>query len=396
MIPFTNQQCATIDASATDVRSRNDTQPCLRIPESVRATKRSFMNCPSQATEQANPYDRLFENQRASGISLDCAIEATVEAYLDGKPATRGKRKLGRSERDSGFWSSEFVHSIPLSAWDSEELTLALSRYLGQERFSNPILLQQIAAACPQVVQRAVRYSGLVLQQHSPRRAELNRVAVSNPDIAELCRVLDIFDQALRERVATVEMWKDPLAELLNWNPSEEMDPGIGEVDLICARDQVVLVLEVKSTFIRKSQRDAWLHKSTTLRKAGGQLRRKVPAVRRALAEGSDLARVLDLEGGTSFLSIHGWIVDTSIEWDHQQFGGFLKVSLEEVLIALRDDRHLLNDPDGIFSGRYAEMDFSVPDDTQRQATLYPTGFSAQDFVDVIEKQLVWEAYDRS
>ena len=39
---------------------------------------------------------------------------------------------------------------------------------------------------------------------------------------------------------------------------------------------------------------------------------------------------------------IQGWIVDTSIECDHQRFCGFLKVSLEEVLIALRDDRHLL------------------------------------------------------
>lgn len=29
----------------------------------------------------------------------------------------------------------------------------------------------------------------------------------------------------------------------------------------------------------------------------------------------------------------------SSIEHDHQRFGGFLKVSLEEVLIALRDDR---------------------------------------------------------
>ncbi|UUZ67083.1 hypothetical protein LP416_19415 [Polaromonas sp. P2-4] len=45
-----------------------------------------------------------------------------------------------------------------------------------------------------------------------------------------------------------------------------------------------------------------------------------------------------------------GWIVDTSIECDHQCFSGFLKVSLEEVLIALRDDRRLLNDPDGLLS----------------------------------------------
>lgn len=179
----------------------------------------------------------------------------------------------------------------------------------------------------------------------------------------------------------------------LNWHPAEEKDARAGEVDLICARDQVVLVLEVKSTFIRQSQRDAWLHRTTTLRKAVQQLRRKVPAVQRALAEGSDLVSVPGLEGGASSLSIHGWIVDTSIECDHQRISGFLKVSLEEVLIALRDDRHRLNDPDGILSDRNQEMEFRVPDDAQRQATLYPTGFSAEGFVDVIEKEAVWEEY---
>jgi hypothetical protein len=42
--------------------------------------------------------------------------------------------------------------------------------------------------------------------------------------------------------------------------------------------------------------------------------------------------------------------IDTSIECDHQRFGGFLKVSLEELLIALRDNRHLLHDPDCMFA----------------------------------------------
>jgi hypothetical protein len=179
----------------------------------------------------------------------------------------------------------------------------------------------------------------------------------------------------------------------LNWYPAGATNARVGEVDLICARDAVVLVLEVKSTYVRKSQRDAWLHRTTTLRKAGQQLRRKVPVVQHALAEGSDLARVLELEGGASSLSIRGWIVDTSIECDHQRFSGFLKVSLEEVLIALRDDRHLLNDPDGLFSGRFQEMELRTSDDAQHQATLYPTDFSAEGFVDVIEKEAVWEKY---
>ena len=98
----------------------------------------------------------------------------------------------------------------------------------------------------------------------------------------------------------------------MNWHPAEAADRHAGEVDLICAWSAVVLVLEVKSTFLRQSQRDAWLHGTTTLRKAGRQLRRKVPAVQRALAVESDLARMLGLEGGASGLSIYGWIGTTA------------------------------------------------------------------------------------
>ena len=66
--------------------------------------------------------------------------------------------------------------------------------------------------------------------------------------------------------------------------------------------------------------------------------------------------------------------MDTSIECDHQRFGGFLKISLEELLIALRDDRHLLHNPDGMFA-----------------KTLYPQGFSAGRLMEVVETQAVWD-----
>jgi len=755
------------------------------VADDFNLTYPAVMNRSSEGRPQGNLYDRFFEQQLASGMSADLAVEATVEAYLDGKPAARGKQKYSRCQRDSAFWASDFVNGIPSEAWQAEALTLALARYLGQERVAKPLLLERISAASPRLVHRAVRYSGLVLQQHSPRRTELDRIAISNPDIAELCRILDIFDGAYRERVATVEVWKKMLVDLspfelliyaslyaferlnpsefatpwipveersvaqgqwqaindlliwklttasttslrptekdlgpslkthlspylfpspsgppprhdlraafetlieaqvelnsfisrsadafsfddgiefvrtgeraleivernasfraawerdgrklkrlhvywlyraldeffhsglatetiglpenheanhlayiraigtrlqltevygldeavttdtgvqvdlfqsllaaelmsafyqrdflqvfvshlnqtghwmpalsrlalegigighnrfpltwsdrkakierivgwtvnkesprgsssmaaaildfwtsdwvtlaarlrqgepglhpklferpilklgqllielpwifglqnnstsainnlrrigarrsdaraetrriewqlgrlfesrgfrvvLNWQPVDGSDARVGEVDLICAMDRIVLVLEVKSTFIRQSQRDAWLHGTTTLRKAGQQLRRKVPAVERALTEGSDVATLLGLEGDTSSLSIHGWIVDTSIECDHQRFSGFLKVALEEVLIALRDDRHLLDDPDGIFSGHLQEMEFGMSDEAQRQATLYPTGFSAEGFIEAIEGESVW------
>lgn len=177
---------------------------------------------------------------------------------------------------------------------------------------------------------------------------------------------------------------------LANWHPPVDEAGNAGEVDLICARDGSVLVLEVKSTYLRRSQRDAFVHATTTLRKAGLQLRQKVAAVRRALIANDQLAESLGFDAGQDVHEVEGWIVDTSIECDHQRFSGFLKISLEEVLIALRDDRHLLNDPAGVLSGRrLVEGDESVPHVLPNES-LYATGFSSRRFREVIENELVW------
>ncbi|MDT3706161.1 MAG: hypothetical protein ROZ09_05000 [Thiobacillus sp.] len=743
------------------------------------------MNRSLEEPTQLSLYDRLYEGLIESAESAKAAVEVVVEAYLDGKPSNRGKKKITQAERDAAFWSSGFVNDVAAELWRSDILTLALTRYLRQERVANMELLGRIALLAPDAVSRAVRHSGLVLLPHSPRRAELDQIAGSTPEIAELCRVLDIFGQAHRERVAAVDKWKAALNELspvdlliyaslyafehlvprrfdiptlaegadswmqeawdaindlliwklktseatvnlkeadigpslakhlspflfpspsgqvprhdllaafgtligaqtelnsfisqsadafsyddgiqfvrreerleieevdpaaraawrrngskfarlqgywfyralnefvssdmatrpigrpenheanrlayiramrtqlrltevygmdemvitdsgaganlfqallslelmsaffqrdflerfvqnlkesghwvsalgrlafeglvdgdqnrfpltwsdreakianivgwtvnanspqgnpliaaaildfwtsdwvalserlskgesglhpelferpilklgnlliqlpwlvglqnnstaainnlrrlgarrgeagdetrrieerlgklfeeqgfrvaLNWHPPAERYLNAGEVDLICARDGIVLVMEVKSTFLRRSQRDAWLHATTTLRKAGQQISRKVSAVRRALAEEVELASSLGIDNLAAPLNMHGWIVDTSIEHDHQRFGGFLKVSLEEVLIALRDDRHLLNDPDGIISGRYPDIESEKMNDARQQVTLYPEGFSAAKFIEVIENESVWD-----
>ena len=733
---------------------------------------------------RVNLYDRMLDQLCSAGLEQGCAIEAVVDAYLDGKPVARGKHKYNRRARDDAFWFSQAVDCLPLENWSSDRWTLALSRYFAQEPVAHPALIERIARGDPATVKRAVRWSGLVLRQESPRRKELDQVASSNPEIAELCRILGIFDDAYRLREETLERCRSRLAELtpfelliyaslyafehlvpksfaqpsvqsetyddtevqwqaindlliwkletsappmlrlreqdlgrslkahlspylfpapsgpgprdelraafqlaiaaqvefnafisrsadafsfddniefvrqgevleiveqdpaareiwardgkklerlhnywlyramdefilrglawhtigrsenheanrlayikaigtqlrltevygldetvttetgkrvdlfqallaselmsafyqqdflqafmnhaaslghwaaalrrlateglakgfenrfpltwsdrkpkinrivgwtvceaaprgshavaaalldfwtsdwvalaerlrkqepgldpqllerpvlkigkqlielpwvfglqnnssaainnlrrlgarrdearletrrieerlgalfesrgfrvvLNWIPDE--DHQAGEVDLVCALDQTLLVLELKSTFLRQSQRDAWLHRTTTLRKAGGQVRRKVIAVRRALGQDDGLARTLGLEDAWEAVSLHGWIVDTSIECDHEFFSGFLKVSLEEVLIALRDDRQLLNDPGGICSGRFVAPDFVPPEDSCQQETLYPQGFRAEAFVGVIERAAVWD-----
>jgi len=177
----------------------------------------------------------------------------------------------------------------------------------------------------------------------------------------------------------------------LNYQPERMGDDNPGEVDLICVRDDLVLVMEIKSTFLRRSQKDAWLHGVTTLRKAGLQLRRKVRAVQHALTSNADLASMLGIETEAMPLPILGWIVDTSIEHDHERFNGFLKVSLEEVLIALRDDRHLLNDPEGLHNGTWMEAGHGDAGEFGKPPTMYPDGFTSSHFVEVIESETVWK-----
>lgn len=725
-----------------------------------------------------NHYYLRFQTLIDSGKSESLAAEDTAIAYLDGKPALRGKHKVTRAERDAAFWNSSFLTALPAEAWKTEAMLLALTQYLGQKRVSNLVLLTHIAATSPETLVRAARYSGLVLQKQSPRRAELDAIAVSSPAVEELCKVLDIFEFAYRLRVAEVDKWRQVFAALsplellayaslyvfeklvpqefgmatqpedgqpemeeiwaaineilawklsscdetslkltdsaigqslvkhlspflfpsqggqaarhelreafemlmdaqveldsyiaqsadaysydhsiefvrsgtnleifvvnkdaratwecdsrklavlhnywfyraleafvdsgmatqsignpenqeanqlayikalrtklrlmdvygvgdsvstdsgeavplfqallslelmsihfhrdflqnyanhlrktkdctaalsamamqglvdgmqirfpltwsdreakianmigwtvtaehpqgskrmaaaivdfwtsdwaklavqirdsapgltpklferpilkmgqklvqlpwvvglqnnstaainnlrrlgmrrgevqmetrriekqlgalfetqgfqvvMNWNPPAEPDGNAGEVDVICARDGMVFVLEVKSTYLRQSKQDAWLHASATLRKAGRQLNRKVSAVKYALAEQQELAELLKLKRESIQTTVHGWIVDTSIECDHQRFDGFLKVSLEELLIALRDERRLLHDPDGLHTG-------VIGTTTAVEGTLFPQGFSAANLVKVIESQAVW------
>lgn len=173
----------------------------------------------------------------------------------------------------------------------------------------------------------------------------------------------------------------------VNYQPAVLDQGDAGEIDLLCARDGHLLVLEVKSTFLRRSTKDAWMHSTATLRKAGLQLRRKVQAVGRTLTSDPGFSRSLGLSLTDGMPTVTGWIVDTSIECDHQRFSGFLKVSLEEVLIALRDERRLLNDPDDLL--RQKREDGESPPSAPCWR-LYEDGFSAARFIEVIDQECVW------
>ena len=66
-----------------------------------------------------------------------------------------------------------------------------------------------------------------------------------------------------------------------------------------------------------------------------------------------------------------------------QYFNEFLKVSVEELHIALNDDSNLLMDM----------SELSGHDENDREAdSLYKNGFSVESFVDVIENSKIWES----
>jgi hypothetical protein len=310
------------------------------------------------------------------------------------QPGSQNRFPITWSDRTSKIanitgWtvSKDFPHGNPKAAeaildfWTSDWTSLAGRLHKGEagldpELFERPILkMGRYLFQLPWLVAMQNNASAAInnLRRLGARRAEARD---------ETRQIEERLAKRLEDRDFRVQ---------LNYQPKRSADDDPGEVDLICARDGQVLVLEIKSTFLRRSQKDAWRHGTTTLRKAGLQLRRKVRALEHALTTDADLVSTLGIETGAMPLPIGGWIVDTSIEHDHERFNGFLKVSLEEVLIALRDDRHLLNDPEGLLSGSWMDGIHNDVAAIDKSPTLYPDGFTLSRFVEVIESEAVWD-----
>ncbi|NNH78629.1 hypothetical protein HLH17_13345 [Acinetobacter sp. ANC 5380] len=108
----------------------------------------------------------------------------------------------------------------------------------------------------------------------------------------------------------------------------------VGEIDLIAIYENHILVVELKSSYIRSSIKEIYEYRNFTLNKAAYQLTKKVEYVK------SDFVQK-HFENDKE-LKIHSWIVDTTLEFDHEYFGGHLKVSLDEVIISLTSDNYFM------------------------------------------------------
>ena len=164
----------------------------------------------------------------------------------------------------------------------------------------------------------------------------------------------------------------------VGYQPDRIDQDDSGEVDLICHCNGVILLIEVKSGYIRSTRHEVWLHQTNTLRKAARQLKRKKPAVKDALARDEQLRTRLGCNDINAIEQFHAWIVDTSIELDQQLIDGFFVVSLEALQVILRDERHLLLPID------------KLPEAAMNDK-LFPDGFSPKRFIEVVETGEVWK-----
>ena len=117
------------------------------------------------------------------------------------------------------------------------------------------------------------------------------------------------------------------------YEPSES---GVGEIDAIVVSNDKVLVIELKSTYVKNSVKEIYEYRNFVLKKAAYQLSRKSSYVRDVFLPSLGL--------DSSQFSIHSWIVDTTLEFDHEYIDGFLKVSFEELVIILNGHKQYLSD----------------------------------------------------
>jgi len=251
------------------------------------------------------------------------------------------------------FWTSDFK---------------ALSQQLKQQpRMPAPRLYEQ---PFYKIGRYSFQFPWVGAQQNNLTAAlnNLRRVNARRADMqTETQRVELALAESLRQRGFAVVVGYQPLA-------TEEDDAG--EVDLICHQDGVLLLLEVKSGYIRSTRHEVWLHRTNILRKAAWQLRRKQVAVLSALMTDQDLRARLGYHGQRPEADLPAWIVDTSIELDGQSVDGFRVVSREGLEVILRDEKQLLKPIDQLEEGS--------------QDSLFPNGFTAGRFVAVVESNELW------
>jgi Holliday junction resolvase-like predicted endonuclease len=165
---------------------------------------------------------------------------------------------------------------------------------------------------------------------------------------------------------------------VVGYQPEKSPEGDVGEIDLICHKDGIVLMLELKTGYVRSSKKEIWLHRNNTLRKASWQLKRKSTEFPNMLLNDLTLGERLGMVQDD--YSFHCWIVDTSIEFDGVYIDEYLVVSRETLEIVIRDEAHMLCNIEHL---------------QEERETLFPDGYSSEKFIEVIESQAVWKNLEK-
>ena len=128
-------------------------------------------------------------------------------------------------------------------------------------------------------------------------------------------------------------------------------------------------MIELKSTFLKTNLKEVYHYQNFTLKKASYQLDRKLAYVKDNYREFTNKP--------LASIKFYSWIVDTTLEADHQIFNQHLKVSLEEIIICLKNHQNFMSFFDN-------PEDFVNSDDNQES-------FNLQQFIEKIENNTFWE-----
>ncbi|ENX02753.1 hypothetical protein F900_01201 [Acinetobacter modestus] len=170
-----------------------------------------------------------------------------------------------------------------------------------------------------------------------------------NTAVINYVRKLHKNRQELREETDTIEK---RLAEKLQkvgfqvFCQYQPLQGNAGEIDIIAIYENHVIVAEVKSTYIKSSIQEIYEYRNFTLNKAAYQLTKKVEYVKSEFIY-NYLKNIEDVK-------VHSWIVDTTLEFDHEYFDNHLKISLDEIIITLNGDTNFMS---SIVNGSFEEKE---------------------------------------
>ena len=351
----------------------------IALPEGLRAKLfQALLSIELHSVFYQSAYIKPFQNYYAScGIIAQALSQLAFRGLVEGEnrfPMTwaeedeKVRRTVGWTVCDEYPKGSSLAAKAILKFWTSDlkELSNSLKE---QPKLPLPTLYER---PFYKIGHYNFQFPWVVAQQNNLTAAvnNLRRIGARRSGQMSETRRIEL-------RLAKL-LSKCGFAVEVGYQPDRIDQDDSGEVDLICHCNGVILLIEVKSGYIRSTPHEVWLHQTNTLRKAARQLKRKKPAVRDALARDEQLRTRLGCNDINAIEQFHAWIVDTSIELDQQLIDGFFVVSLEALQVILRDERHLLLPID------------KLPEAAMNDK-LFPDGFSPKRFIEVVETGEVWK-----